>query len=76
MSGNEVPGKSRDEQYASLLEATRRAGDLAAKANLTSGVLQFFEAIDASTTDGKVTSEAFIAQGDTVVSTGRYSATV
>ncbi len=35
MSGNELPGKSREEQYANLLEATKRAGDLAAKANLT-----------------------------------------
>jgi len=35
MSGNEIPGKTHDEQYASLLEGTKRAGDLAAKANLT-----------------------------------------
>jgi hydroxypyruvate isomerase len=35
MSGNEVPGKSRDEQYASLLEGTKRAGDLAARGNVT-----------------------------------------
>lgn len=35
MSGNEVPGKTHDEQFASLLEGTKRAGDLAAKANLT-----------------------------------------
>lgn len=35
MSGNEVPGKTRDEQYASLLEGARRAADLAAKAGVT-----------------------------------------
>jgi hydroxypyruvate isomerase len=35
MSGNAVPGKTYDEQYASLLEGTKRAGDLAAKANVT-----------------------------------------
>ncbi len=35
MSGNEVAGKSREEQYACLLEGTQRAGDLAAKADLT-----------------------------------------
>lgn len=35
MSGDEIPGKTHDEQYASLLEGTKRAGDLAAKANLT-----------------------------------------
>jgi hydroxypyruvate isomerase len=35
MSGDEIPGKTRDEQYAALLEATKRAGDLAAKANVT-----------------------------------------
>jgi hydroxypyruvate isomerase len=35
MSGNEVPGKSRDEQYASLLEGCKRAGDLAATAGVT-----------------------------------------
>lgn len=35
MSGDEVPGKTREEQYASLLEGAQRAGDLAAKANLT-----------------------------------------
>ena len=35
MSGNEVPGKTRDEQYACLLEGTKRAGDLAAKAGVT-----------------------------------------
>ena len=31
MSGNEIPGSSHDEQYACLLEGTKRAGDLAAK---------------------------------------------
>jgi hydroxypyruvate isomerase len=35
MSGDAIPGKTHDEQYASLLEGTKRAGDLAAKANLT-----------------------------------------
>lgn len=35
MSGNEIAGRTRAEQYASLLEGTKRAGDLAAKANLT-----------------------------------------
>lgn len=35
MSGNAVPGKSHEEQYASLLEATKRAGDMAARANVT-----------------------------------------
>jgi hypothetical protein len=39
-------------------------------------VLQFFQAIAGSTTGGHVTSEAYIAQGDIVVSIGRYSATV
>ena len=35
VSGKEVPGQSRDEQYASLLEGTKRAGDLAAAAEVT-----------------------------------------
>ena len=35
MSGDEVPGRTHEEQYASLLESARRAGDLAAKANVT-----------------------------------------
>jgi hydroxypyruvate isomerase len=35
MSGDEIPGKTHEEQYASLLEGTKRAGDLAAKADLT-----------------------------------------
>ena len=35
MSGNEVAGKTREEQYASLLEGTKRAGDLAAEADVT-----------------------------------------
>jgi uncharacterized protein len=39
-------------------------------------VREFFQAIDASTTGGKVTADNFIAQGDTVVATGRYTATV
>ena len=41
-----------------------------------SQVTQFFQAIDSSTTGGKVTPETFTAEGDTVVSTGRYTATV
>lgn len=35
MSGDAIPGKTYDEQFASLLEGCKRAGDLAAKANLT-----------------------------------------
>jgi hydroxypyruvate isomerase len=35
MSGDEIPGRGREEQYASLLEGARRAGDLAAKADVT-----------------------------------------
>jgi hydroxypyruvate isomerase len=35
MSGNEVPGRSWEEQWASLLEGAKRAGDLAAKAKVT-----------------------------------------
>jgi hydroxypyruvate isomerase len=35
ISGDEVPGQPREQQYASLLESARRAGDLAARANLT-----------------------------------------
>jgi hydroxypyruvate isomerase len=35
MSGNEIPGKTHQEQYASLLEGCKRAGDLAAKDGLT-----------------------------------------
>jgi hydroxypyruvate isomerase len=34
MSGNSVAGRTHEEQYASLLESTKRAGDLAAAANL------------------------------------------
>jgi hydroxypyruvate isomerase len=34
MSGNEIPGRSHEEQYASLLEGTKRAGDLAAKGSV------------------------------------------
>ena len=34
-SGNEMPGRTRDEQYASMLDASKRAADLAAAANLT-----------------------------------------
>jgi len=35
MSGNALPGKTFDEQYASMLEGCKRAGDLAAKAGVT-----------------------------------------
>jgi hydroxypyruvate isomerase len=35
MSGNAIPGRSHAEQYASLLEAAKQAGDLAATAKLT-----------------------------------------
>ena len=35
MSGNEIPGRTRVAHYASLLEGTRRAGDLASKAGVT-----------------------------------------
>jgi hydroxypyruvate isomerase len=35
MSGNALPGRSHDEQYASLLEGTKRAGDLVGAAQLT-----------------------------------------
>jgi hydroxypyruvate isomerase len=35
MSGNAIPGRTHEEQYASLLEGCKRAGDLTAAANLT-----------------------------------------
>ncbi len=35
MAGNTIPGRTREEQYASLLEGAKRAGDLAAQANVT-----------------------------------------
>ncbi|HVP46604.1 MAG TPA: TIM barrel protein [Bryobacteraceae bacterium] len=35
MSGNAIPGRTHDEQYASLLEGAKRAGDLVADANRT-----------------------------------------
>ncbi|HTS66194.1 MAG TPA: TIM barrel protein [Candidatus Acidoferrales bacterium] len=35
MSGNAIAGRTHEEQYASLLEGARRAGDLAAEAKLT-----------------------------------------
>jgi hydroxypyruvate isomerase len=35
MSGNAIPGRTHEEQYASLLEGAKRAGDLAAEAKLT-----------------------------------------
>jgi ketosteroid isomerase-like protein len=44
--------------------------------NFTGRVAAFFKAIDESTTGGKVIADKFIAQGDSVVSIGRYTATV
>ena len=35
MSGNAIPGRTHEDQYASLLEGAKRAGDLVAAANLT-----------------------------------------
>ncbi len=35
MSGDEIAGRSREEQYASMLEGAKRAGDLAGKAGVT-----------------------------------------
>jgi hydroxypyruvate isomerase len=35
MSGDDVAGRTHEEQYASMLESVKRVGDLAAKANLT-----------------------------------------
>jgi hydroxypyruvate isomerase len=35
MSGDDVVGRTHEEQYSSMLESVKRAGDLAAKANLT-----------------------------------------
>jgi hydroxypyruvate isomerase len=35
MSGNAIPGRTYQEQYASLLEGAKQAGDLAAEASLT-----------------------------------------
>jgi ketosteroid isomerase-like protein len=48
------------------------AGSRAGKAQIT----EFFQAIANSTTGGKVLAENYVAQGDTVVATGRYQATV
>lgn len=39
-------------------------------------VRRFFEALGSSVDNGRVTAEDFIAQGDKVVATGRFSATV
>jgi uncharacterized protein len=39
-------------------------------------ILEFFQAIDSSTTGGKVTADTFISEGDTVVAIGRYTASV
>src|SRR5262249_7667045 len=35
MSGDEVPGRQREAQFASMLESAKRAGDLAEKASVT-----------------------------------------
>jgi hydroxypyruvate isomerase len=35
MSGNAIPGRTHEEQYGSLLEGCKRAGDLVAASNLT-----------------------------------------
>lgn len=35
MSGNTIPGRTHEEQYASLIEGTKRAGELAANAKIT-----------------------------------------
>lgn len=35
MAGNTIQGRTYEEQFASLLEGTKRAGDIAAKANVT-----------------------------------------
>jgi ketosteroid isomerase-like protein len=48
------------------------AGSRAGKAQ----ILEFFQAIGDSTTGGVVIPEQFVAQGDMVVVTGRYKATV
>src|SRR5581483_7522235 len=44
--------------------------------NFKGRIAQFFQAIGDSTTGGKVVAERLIAQDDTVVSLGRYTATV
>jgi ketosteroid isomerase-like protein len=44
--------------------------------DFTGRLKEFFQAIGQSTTDGKVIPEKFIAQGDNVVSIGRYTASV
>jgi len=44
--------------------------------DFTGRISEFFQAIGQSTTGGKVTPQKFIAQDDTVVSIGRYTASV
>ncbi len=44
--------------------------------NFTGRIQAFFQAIGDSTTEGKVIADKFIAQGDNVVATGRYTAKV
>ncbi len=44
--------------------------------NFTGRIPAFFQAIGESTTNGRVIADEFIAQGETVVVTGRYTATV
>ena len=46
MSGNAIAGRTHEEQYASLLEGTKRAGDLAAEAKLTAIVEPLNSAIN------------------------------
>ncbi|HTQ56168.1 MAG TPA: TIM barrel protein [Bryobacteraceae bacterium] len=46
MSGNAIPGRTHEEQYASLLEGARRAGDLVAEADLTAIVEPLNSRID------------------------------
>ena len=44
--------------------------------NFTGRIPAFFQAIGDSTTEGKVVADRFIAEGDSVVSLGRYTANV
>jgi ketosteroid isomerase-like protein len=44
--------------------------------NFNGRVLSFFQAIGETTTNGKVTADKYIVQGDIVVTQGRYTATV
>jgi ketosteroid isomerase-like protein len=44
--------------------------------NFNGRVPSFFQAIAETTTNGKVTADKYVAQGDVVVTQGRYTATV